>query len=141
MTTSIGRLCLIFAFLVPGVLLAQPAQQGVPQGRDNSQFVVFLHGGRKSGEKPIEVETLRAIGAVLVRKGYVVRAPDFEVDLVGGPGVDYFSDFAGDPAKDVADTVNATLKNLELQTDDTKALKPRRQNQKNPIGYLGVWLF
>jgi hypothetical protein len=133
----IGRICLILLLLAPSLLSAQPQQSGVPPVRDNSQFVVFIHaGGGKIGDQQV-----REIGALLVKKGYVVRAPDLERDEAGGPGVDYFSNFARDAAQDVADTVNARLQALKLQSDENKKLKPRLQRVNNPPGYLGVWLF
>lgn len=138
MTVILSRICLIVVFLAPGLLFAQPQQTQLPT-RDNSQFVVFLHGGGYDTTK-FDDKGLRQIGAILVKKGYVVRAPDMDRDQVGGPGVDYFSDEALTAAQDVANTVNAELKNRKL-LNDGKELKARRQNVKNPPGYLGVWLF
>jgi hypothetical protein len=136
MTAILSRIFLITALFVPGLLFAQPQQTTT---RDNGQFVVFLHGGGTDTAK-IEDQDLRQIGAVLVKKGYIVRAPDMDRDQVGGPGVDYFSDEARTAAEDVASTVNAELSNRKLLITG-KELKPRRQNLKNPPGYLGVWLF
>jgi hypothetical protein len=138
-----GRICLIvlLAAMLPGLSLAQTPQQqqAGPPERDNSKFVVFIHGGSATGT--VDDRTLKEIAVSLLGKRYVVRAPDAERDEVGGPGVDYFSDYARDAAQDVADTVNTKLRELKLLTDDGKALKPRLQRLKNPPGYLGVWLF
>jgi hypothetical protein len=71
----------------------------------------------------------------------LVRAPDNQRDVVGGPGVDYFDDSALDVAQDVANTVNETFEKLWGQVADDRKLKPRRQRVKNPPTYLGVWLF
>ncbi|MBX9827927.1 MAG: hypothetical protein K2Y27_23365 [Xanthobacteraceae bacterium] len=132
MKTIIG-FCLALILLVPGSLLAQ---QGALPPIDTGRFTVFIHGGNENEQ--IGSKVLREIGTVLVKKGYVVRAPDFDQDTVGGPGVDYFSDDARDAAQDVADEINRALRSRKLQT---KELKPRRQNVRNPPGYLGVWLF
>jgi hypothetical protein len=135
MTTTIGRVYLLLLLLAPSVLSAQQQSSGAPER--NSQFVVFIHAG--GGD--INDRSLREIGAMLVRKGYVVRAPDRERDEIGGPGVDFFSTFARDAAQDVADTVNAGLQALKLLPDEKKKLQPRLQRVNNPPGYLGVWLF
>ena len=76
MTTIIGRICLLLLLLAPSLLSAQTQQSG--------EFVVFIHAGGGS----INDQDLREIGALLVKKGYVVRAPDGERDETGGPGVD-----------------------------------------------------
>jgi dienelactone hydrolase len=128
MTTIIGRICLLWLLLAPSLLSAQTKQFG--------EFVVFIH----SGGGNISDRDLRDIGARLVSKGYVVRAPDDQRDEKGGPGVDYFSNLALEAAQDVADIVNARLKALQPPNADNKELKPRLQRNGNP-GYLGVWLF
>jgi hypothetical protein len=139
MKTILCRFFLVLAFCLPGALQAQqpPPQQSGPPVRDNSKFVVFIHaGGKKVDEKKI-----REIAVELLKKRYVVRAPEYDQDEIGGPGVDYFAESARDAAKDVADTVNEKLKSLELVTDNKKNLVPRLQRVRNPPGYLGVWLF
>lgn len=142
MKTILCRFFLVLAFCLPGALQAQQPppptpQQSGPPVRDNSKFVVFIHaGGKKVDEKKI-----REIAVELLKKRYVVRAPEYDQDEIGGPGVDYFAESARDAAKDVADTVNEKLKSLELVTDDKKKLVPRLQRVRNPPGYLGVWLF
>jgi hypothetical protein len=136
MTTFISRISLLLLLLAPSLLSAQQQQQQSGAPERNSQFVVFIHAG--GGDIPDR--DLREIGAMLVRKGYVVRAPDRERDI-GGPGVDYFSSLAQDAAQDVAETVNARLQALKLLPDENKKLKPRLQRVNNPPGYLGVWLF
>jgi len=143
MKTIVWRLGLIAALCFPGVLSAQqqPRQEQqttVAPARDNSRFVVFIHTG---GNEKADDKSIREIAVALLGKRYVVRAPDKERDEVGGPGVDYFADTGRDAAQEVADVVNEKLKRLGLLPDENKKLKPRLQRQKNPPGYLGVWLF
>jgi hypothetical protein len=133
--TIIGRIWLLLLLLAPSLLSAQQQQQsGAPER--NSQFVVFIHAGDSS---KINDQVLREIGILLVKKGYVVRTPDRERDLTGGPGVDYFSSFARDAAQDVADTINARVQ--QLLPNEKMKLEPRLQRINNPPTYLGVWLF
>ena len=133
--TIMWRFGLVVALCCPGAVLAQ--QAGSP-ARDNSKFAVFIHGG---GNDKADDKAIREIAVALLGKRYVVRAPDKDRDEVGGPGVDYFADSARDAAQEVADIVNDKLKDLKLLPDEGKKLKPRLQRQKNPPGYLGVWLF
>lgn len=129
MTTIIGRICLLLLLLAPSLLSAQTQQSG--------EFVVFIHAGGGS----INDQDLREIGALLVKKGYVVRAPDRERNVKGGPGVDYFSSFAREAAQDVADTVNEQLLAMRLLPDEKQRLRPRLQLRPNNLPvYLEVWL-
>ena len=162
MTTILHRLVLFLALCLPSALLAQSSQGSGAGGAppNNSRFVIFIHAGgipddvKKSDDekKPgsagriSEDERVREIAIALIRKQYTVRVPDRDQDKVGGPGVDYFDDGARLAAEDVANTVNAVLRNLNLLTsekekDEKKVLKPRRQYLKSPPNYLGVWLF
>ncbi|HEX8164203.1 MAG TPA: hypothetical protein VF601_00255 [Beijerinckiaceae bacterium] len=107
-------------------------------GYENARFVIFVHTGPRA---PDDI-AVKQIAAALSRKGYLVRAPDKQQDIVGGPGVDYFDDSALKTAQDVADTVNEQLQKLDPPVDEKKKLKPRPQRAtKNPPSYLGVWLF
>jgi len=128
MTTIIGRICLLLLLLAPSLLSAQIQQRG--------EFVVFIHAGDGS----IKDQDLREIGALLVKKGYVVRAPDRERNVKWGPGVDYFSSFAREAAEDVADTVNEQLLAMKLLPDEKQRLRPRLQLRPNLPVYLEVWL-
>jgi hypothetical protein len=129
MTTIIGRIWLLLLLLAPSLLSAQTRQPG--------EFVVVIHAGGGS----IDDQNLREIGALLVKKGYVVRAPDRERNVKGGPGVDYFSSFAREAAEDVADTVSEGLLAMRLPPDAKQRLKPRLQLRPSnlPI-FLEVWL-
>jgi hypothetical protein len=169
MTTIAYRLLIVLTLCIPGLLYAQPAQQGGPpaqqggpptqqggpptqQGapptqqsgptRDNSKFVVFLHVGGKGadGNLLIDDKGVKSIAIALLSKQFVVRAPDWDNDEVGGPGVDYFAESSLEAAKEVAAAVNAKLKELKLNRDG-KELMPRLQRVNNPPSYLGVWLF
>jgi hypothetical protein len=134
----IARLALLLA-LLPAAALAQPAQQRppAPDADKGPRHVVFMHTGPKQTSDP----GVRALAGALVRKGYLVRAPDDQQDLVGGPGVDYFADEDAGAARELADTVNAAMADPKLYGDDPKPLKPRRQRVRQPQGHLGLWLF
>jgi hypothetical protein len=150
MTTIAYRLLIVLTLCIPGLLYAQPAQQGgppVPQSgppslqttRDNSKFVVFLHvGGKGADGNAIDDKGVKSVAIALLGKQYVVRAPDWDSDEVGGPGVDYFAESSLEAATEVAGLVNAKLKELKLLR---KELIPRLQRVNNPPSYLGVWLF
>jgi hypothetical protein len=127
MPAALHFLALTLMFCISNTAAAQP--------RDNSRFVIFIH----TGGGTITEEQAKAIAVDLVRKRYTVRVPDNQQDRVGGPGVDYFADDAKGAADDVAATVNAAMKSLNLR--NSKPLAARRQNLKNPPGFLGVWLF
>ena len=129
MANPIFRLLLILALCVPVPLHGET--------RDPKQFVVFIHAGPKLPDD----KEIKQIAVALFQRGYLVRAPDNQRDVVGGPGVDYFDDSALDMAQDVANTVNETFGKLWGQVADDKKLQPRRQRVKNPPTYLGVWLF
>ena len=104
----------------------------------NSKYLFVLLAGPKTDDSVV-----KKIAGTLAQKGYSVRAPDGEVDNVGGSGVDYFADTAQGVAQDVANTVNKILKDEKLLEPDKKGLEPRSRAQrtKNPPTYLGVWLF
>jgi hypothetical protein len=162
MTTIACRLLIVLTLCIPGLLHAQPAQQGGPPAQqggppvqqggppplqsgaksDNSKFVVFLHVGGKGadGNALIDDKGVKSVAIALLSRQYVVRSPDWDNDEVGGPGVDYFAESSRDAATDVAAAVNAKLKELKLLRDG-KELKPRLQRVNNPPSYLGVWLF
>jgi hypothetical protein len=139
MTTFMSRLFLVLALCVPGSLHAQGIQQRAAPQSTNSRYVLFIHAGPKKPDDSV----VKKIAGTLAQKGYSVRAPDGEVDNVGGSGVDYFADTAQGVAQDVANTVNKILKDEKLLEPDKKGLEPRSRAQrtKNPPTYLGVWLF
>jgi hypothetical protein len=95
---------------------------------DISRYTLFLHTGGGPGG------TADLVKGVLQKQGYTVR-PDGDTDDSGGPGVDYFYDQDRAGAERVAGVVNSAL------PEDLKRLQPRRQQARNPPGYLGVWLF
>ena len=130
MKRIICRLVTAMVLLVPVPLAAQTNQSS------DFKFIVLMHAGPKLPDD----ESIRQITGILVRSGYVVRAPDNERDLVGGPGVDYFSDAALPAAKQLADLLNAWLSKLQ-QGAALKPLNPRKQNVNNPANYFDVWLF
>jgi hypothetical protein len=130
MRILIHRILLIAIITTP---IASPAQQ--QQMRKPDYFTVFIHAGAKS---PPAADVIKQITIYLARKGYSVRAPDNEQDVVGGPGVDYFSTEDAAAAKDVADIVNEAFNALKV---DGPKLAPRLQRVRNPPGYIGVWLF
>ena len=102
---------------------------------ENSHFVLFLHAG---GGPPGSAKQLtNTVADALQAHGYVVRGVDDKLDAVGGPGVDYFYDQDRRGAADVADIVSAAL----LPVLPKKRLEPRFQSVKNPMGFLGVWLY
>lgn len=132
MTRIICRLVAILLLLVPLPLAAQTVQS------NEAKYIVFIHTGPVSPDHP----SVRQIAGILVRSGnYVVRAPDNDRDLVGGPGIDYFSDAALPAATQLAASLNELLSKIKLQGPEQKPLKPRKQSAKNPANYLGVWLF
>src|SRR4051812_31058333 len=125
MTTIAYRLLIVLTLCIPGLLHAQPAQQGAPPAQqsapsvqqsvpppppsippppsvpplpgaksDNSKFVVFLHVGGKGtdGNALIDDKGVKSVAIALLSRQYVVRAPDWDNDEVGGPGVDYFAE-------------------------------------------------
>jgi hypothetical protein len=98
---------------------------------DNSRFVLFVHGG--DGKTKSKETAVTDVAVALAKNGYSVRKPDNQGDTVGGPGVDYFDDNDLAAAQDVAKIANSIL--------GSGSLKPRRQRVKNPLGYLGVWLY
>lgn len=123
------------------IALIVGAQQVGAQTSDNSKYFLFIHAG------PLEPndERVRSIAYALVERGYSVRAPDRDVDFVGGPGVDYFDDGAKAKAEDVANIVNEEIEKMvqsrRIEGSSIRKLVARRQNVKNPAVYLGVWLF
>jgi hypothetical protein len=98
----------------------------------SQQFVVFVHAGPNRAADP----KVKLIAAAVAQGGYLVRAPDNDVDPVA-PGVDYFADSAETAAKDVARIVNNAFKGVP----GSSVLTVRRQRVRNPAGYIGVWLF
>jgi hypothetical protein len=108
---------------------------------DPTRSVVFIHAGSKGAKPPDHI--VDTIANDLAKLGYIVRAPDQEQDVVGGQGVDYFSEQDLAFAQHVASIVNAELKASfeKAKLPEPPALAPRKQSVKNPAGYLGVWLF
>lgn len=131
MKRTICRLMTVLILLAPAPLAAQLPSSSEPK------YVVFIH----TGPKPADDPAIRQIAGILVKNGFVVRAPDNDSDLVGGPGVDYFSDEALPTAKQLAELLNGLLPKFQIEGVTIKPLAPRKQNVKNPALYLGVWLF
>ena len=125
------QILLIAVIAVPLAWPAEPQMQKTPD-----YFTVFIHAGAKS---PPAEEVIRQITIALVQKGYSVRPPDKQQDVVGGSGVDYFSDEDAAAAQNIADIVNQAFSALNVK--QSKPLAPRRQRVRNPPGYIGVWLF
>ena len=140
MNALLLRAIVVFAALAPMLVHAEGAGPGKQQGRPaepEKKYVLFIH----AGPLPPTSEVVRNVTLVLARRGYLVRAPDDDLDAVGGPGVDYFDDSARSKAEEIADIVNDILPKLGIQVADDKKLRARKQNAKNPAEYLGVWLF
>jgi len=133
---SIATLVLALLWLSSQAWSQVPQRGGPSQGAGN-RYVVFIHAGpKKPGDQGVKNLALR-----LVKQDYLVRQPEFDQDVVGGPGVDYFTDQAKAKAQEVADIVNDFLADTGALPDPGKKLKPRLQNVKNPPTYLGVWLY
>jgi hypothetical protein len=127
MKRTAARLIAALVLLAPATLVA---------GDMPPRYVVFIHAGPKSPDDP----AVRQIAGILVKSGFVVRAPEGDSDVVGGPGIDYFSDDALPAAKQLAELLNNLLPKL-ISGVPVKPLSPRKQNVKNPATYLGAWLF
>jgi len=128
MKRIICRLVTILILLAPAPLAAQTSEP---------RYVVFIH----TGPRPADDPAIRQIAGILVKSGFVVRAPDNDSDLIGGPGIDYFSDDALPAAKRLADLLNGLLPKFQIEGVTIKPLSPRKQSVKNPAMHLGVWLF
>ena len=63
---------------------AVASTQADAQPGPNSRYIVFIHYG---GGSP---DNAQRVALALAKLGYVVRKPDNQRDIVGGPGVDYF---------------------------------------------------
>ena len=140
MNASLLRAVVVFAVLAPVLAHAEGAGQDKQQGRApeaEKKYVLFIHAGPLAPTSDV----VRNIALELTRKGYLVRAPDNDLDAVGGPGVDYFDDSAQSKAQEVATIVNEQLPKLGVPVADDKKLKARKQSAKNPAEYLGLWLF
>jgi hypothetical protein len=119
------------------VLAGRASAEDAP--RDPGHCIVFVHGGGKK-ERDARNEAASAIAKELAKSGYVVRSPDQEQDVVGGPAVDYFDEADLACARAIAAVVNANTEVGKLQEKPIQ-LAPRRQRIKNQPGYIGVWLF
>lgn len=102
-----------------------------------SNYILFIHYGA-----PRETANLPDISS-LVRKfkegGYIVQGADAQSDPSGTSGIDYFRQEDSAMAQLIADSANAWL--IENGKKELAALKPRRQQVRNPPGYIGVWIF
>jgi len=118
----------------------EPAGPPLPPANP-SKSVVFIHDGHGDAKVPDRVSD--TIANELAKVGYIVRSPDHEQDVVGGPGVDYFFDQDLQFAQHVAEVANFELKAAytAAQITGPPRLVPRKQVAKNLPGYLGVWLF
>jgi hypothetical protein len=97
--------------------------------KDNARYVIFLHAG--GGAK----EAAEKLKEALTTRGFTIGGVDDKQDLVGGAGVDYFSEQDRVAAGDVADSANAALPPAQAH------VMPRFQKIQNPLGFLGVWLY
>jgi hypothetical protein len=99
-----------------------------------NHYSLFIHsGGWKAGEG--DSAAVNRVVSTLAERGYLVRPPDKQRDDAGGAGVDYFAEADKDIAQDVANVVNDVLYNGEMK------VRPRFQRIRNPLGYIGVWLY
>ena len=137
MMTSIRYFVLAVLLGLPSLAWSQVPLRGGPSQAAGNAYVLFIHAGPK---KPDD-GSIKELALRLLKRGYVVRQPAFDQDVVGGPGVDYFTDQARGKAQEVADIVNDFLADIGTPPSDAKKLKPRLQNVKNPPTYLGVWLY
>ncbi len=135
--TSIRHLAFVLLLCLPSLAWSQVPQRGGPSQAAGNAYVLFIHAGPK---KPDDAG-VKDLALRLLKRGYVVRQPAFDQDVVGGPGVDYFTDQARSKAQEVADIVNDFLTDTGTPPSDARKLKPRLQNVKNPPTYLGVWLY
>jgi hypothetical protein len=123
---SLGVLLISIAmFLLSG---GSAAPQSTYQ---RSGDVVFIHCGPESPDSPI----VQRITKALVNDGFLVREPETDQDLVGGPGVDYFDSGSKEKADAIARLVNSIL------GPDKPQLTARYQRVRNPSYYYGVWLY
>jgi hypothetical protein len=139
--TAIKYVLLAILLCLPSLAQSQaPPQAGGPP-QSNSPYVayvVFIHCGPKKADDPV----VKGVAIMLAKKGYSVREPESDQDVVGGPGVDYFDDQSRTKAEDVANAVNDYLGGLTPPQDPARKLKVRRQVVKSSSStYLGVWLF
>jgi hypothetical protein len=134
--------------LLVGVLLliypalAQAQMNSVQQRRPpdaEKKLVIFIHAGPLGPTHDV----VKAVAIELAGKSdYLVRAPDGDLDVGGGPGVDYFDKAAEPKAEEIVKIVNAVLAKSSLNIPEGRLLKARLQTStKNPPEYFGVWLF
>jgi hypothetical protein len=119
--------------LATAICLAIPPARGAapPQPeQQNVSNIVFIH----THGQPVDSDKVVPVLKALLQAGFSVRKPDTDGDLVGGPGVDYFSEDDQPAAEEIADVVN------KARPDDAPKLKPRRETSKHPPHYFGVWL-
>jgi len=111
-------------------------QTSVPP-ENRSDYILFIHFGAPDDLK--DPPDASSLVKKLKAEGYVVRGADSQRDDVGAAGIDYFRPEDEGAAKAIAASVNAWLK--ENKQAALATLKPRRQNVRNPPGYIGVWIF
>ena|SRR5688572_24563868 len=136
MTCTFGRAFVFAALLafMPTLAQAQIMQQRRAPDAEK-KFVVFIHAGPLAPTH----EVVKGVAIELAKAGYLVRAPDGDVDAVGGPGVDYFDADAKMKAEEIAKMVNAELAKSGVRNN--RPLAARRKTSKTPPEYFGVWLF
>jgi hypothetical protein len=139
MMTAIKWFFLAILVCLPSLALPQ-SQGGLQNGASmdpGNSYVLFIHAGPRKKNDPV----VTRLAVQLLQRGYLVREPEEDQDVVGGPGVDYFAPQAAERANDVAKFVNDYLAQGGAPPSAGKMLKPRLQSVKNPATYLGVWLY
>lgn len=102
-----------------------------------SNYILFVHYGA-----PGDMAGLPDVSSLVEKfkeDGYVVRGADAQRDPSATSGIDYFRQEDKDAAQVIATAVNKWLK--EKGKPELAVLKPRRQDVRNPPGYIGVWIF
>jgi hypothetical protein len=95
----------------------------------NARFLAFIHtGGGDPGVAAKLTESLK-------QRGLTVGGVDDKQDISGGAGVDYFTVEDGVTAANVADATN------QLFPPGSSFLRARFQKIRNPVGFLGVWIY
>jgi hypothetical protein len=125
------RIFFMIALLTNPLVARGDSERSPPT--DAQRFVLFIHAGPNLDSQR---DLVKKIAIQLARRGYLVRPPDNDRDVVGGPGVDYFLDADRAAADDIAAVVNSLL-----PQGAGRGLQPRPQKINNPRGYIGIWLF
>jgi hypothetical protein len=119
-----------------GAKAPAPTVQASPALERPSDYILFIHQGAASdvGNPP----NVSSLVKKLKEDGYVVRGTDDQRD-VSGSGIDYFRQEDKDAAQVIANSVNKWLEDNGKR--ELAVVKPRRQDVRNPPGYIGVWIF